>query len=365
VLAASVSAYTSCLAESQGQLNPRVDWVQYQGTSETVKAEDVAIDSNGDILVAGWTRGILGAENFGYSDIFISKYDDVGSRLWTKQFGSESGDYVEAISTSNNGSFYLGGSTYAGLGIDLNSESAAFLSKLDTHGELIWMRHQELDNQTYVTDVFADSIGNVFTTGASTNASGLGVGDTNGFISKYDGEGNLAWSQAIEIDGNVHSRGVASDSAGNAYVAGWVGSDLDFNSSYMAPNAFLAKYDPNGEIVWFQDFGTDDLEFGQDVAVDQEGNIYVAGTTQGDLVRPIAGIGYRRVDTFIRKFDPEGSAIWTQQIGFDQREYVEEIAVDETGDIYIAGFTEGTLGESSNGGTDPYVAKLDSNGSML
>src|SRR5690606_33152621 len=95
---------------------------------------------------------------------------------------------------------------------------------------------------------------------------------------------------------------LAVDSAGSAYISGWTGGGLA-GSSVGGEDAFLAKYDSSGALLWTRQLGTsaDDRSYG--VAVDSAGAVYMSGTTYGALGGPSAG----RSDAFLAKYDSAGT----------------------------------------------------------
>lgn len=337
-------------------------WVSLGGSSDTDVPEGVAIDEDGNVFVAGWTLGDLGGAPASTGDVFVSKYDADGGFEWTKELDSGANENGLAVSTDKMGHFYIVGNTAGDLGQPLQSNTDAFLTKFDTDGELIWTRQQAIDNQNIATAVAADSLGNVFTSGFSTQDINTSE-QAAGFVSRYDGAGNLRWTRNIEIGAWVQSEGVVGDNEGNVYVTGY-SKAANVTGSYSWSDVFLQKYDSNGELLWSTQFGTDTIDVGYDVALDGVGGVYITGHTYGSLAAPITGVGYKRVDAFVSRFDESGDHTWTRQIGSEGRDFAESIEVDPQGNVIIAGFTEGILGVISHGGTDAFVIKLDNAGEI-
>lgn len=95
-------------------------------------------------------------------------------------------------------------------------------------------------------------------------------------------------------------------------------------------------------------------------AVDAAGNVYVAGSTSGDLASENAGMS----DGYLRKYDASGRIEWETQFGSDDQDTVTDLALDSDGDVYLVGVTAGTLpgGTSTGGNEDAYVVKYSANG---
>ena len=95
------------------------------------------------------------------------------------------------------------------------------------------------------------------------------------------------------------------------------------------------------------------------MAVDSSGNVYAAGYTEGALDGSNAG-GW---DLFVVKYNSSGTKQWTRQLGTSSDDWAYGVAVDSSGNVYAAGYTEGALdGNTSSGSYDLIVVKYNSDG---
>ncbi|HEY7745959.1 MAG TPA: SBBP repeat-containing protein, partial [Desulfuromonadales bacterium] len=165
---------------------------------------------------------------------------------------------------------------------------------------------------------------------------------------------------------------VATDRAGNVYVAGITSEDLDGAGGdplFGGVDLFLAKFGPAGNLLFTRQLGTVSTDEATGVAVDGVGNVYVAGSTSGDL----DGVGgdplFGGVDLFLAKFNPAGNLLFTRQLGTVSTDEATGVAVDGVGNVYVAGSTNGDLdgagGDPVLGGTDFFLAKFDASGNLL
>ncbi len=154
-----------------------------------------------------------------------------------------------------------------------------------------------------------------------------------------------------------------------------------FSQYPNAPKCFPWKECPAGSAVWPQGgiatkgtvtndavcadpyyrFGSDAGDGAAAVALDASGNVYVAGSTLGALAGANAGSN----DAFIRKLDAHGNVVWTRQFGTTSDDWATGVAVDGNGDVYVGGVTMGALQGSSAGSADGFVRKLDASGTTL
>jgi hypothetical protein len=117
-------------------------------------------------------------------------------------------------------------------------------------------------------------------------------------------------------------------------------------------DAFVRKYGADGGVLWAEQFGTARWDDAQGVAVDPRGNVYVAGFTYGSLV-----VSQGESDSFLRKHSADGRVLWTRQFGGADQEHLGRIALFGD-DVYLVGNTVDPV----TGQTDAYLQKFDSSG---
>ena len=165
------------------------------------------------------------------------------------------------------------------------------------------------------------------------------------------------------VDGGESGESVATDSSGNFYITGKVRPD-PLQTTADIFDVVISKYDPDGTIIWTRQLGTNNQDHGQSITTDSSGNVYVAGYTFGEF---IGGGGSRgNVDGFIAKYDTNGTFLWVKQFGTVGVEYVNGVTIDSNANLYVTGRTNGTFeGESNSGVYDVFVAIYDTDGTRL
>jgi hypothetical protein len=253
------------------------------------------------VFVSGLTEGNLGGQNAGGEDAFVAKYDAAGALQWTRQLGTVATDRNFGISADGLGNVYISGHTQGNLAAaHAGGVFDAFLAKYDSTGALAWTRQLGSDQPDISYGISADSHGNVFITGTTGgDLGGPTVGANGSFIAKYDATGARQWTRQFSAAGAVYSSGVATDGLGNAYVTGLVYGNLG-GPSAGDDDAFVAKYDAAGNLVWTRQFGSATSDWALGVAVGAAGKVYIAGYTYGNLGGPNAGV----FDAFVAKLSP-------------------------------------------------------------
>jgi hypothetical protein len=159
---------------------------------------------------------------------------------------------------------------------------------------------------------------------------------------------------------------VSLDASG-IYVAGRTLGTLPGETSSGGSDAFVRKYDAFGTDVWTRQFGSSGEEMARALALDASG-VYVAGHTGEAL--PGQDLSEPGDDAFLRKYDHEGTELWTRQFNSSNEDlpasYVQAmgLAVDDSG-VYVAGWTDGALPGQNHSGVccppdvDAFVRKYN------
>jgi hypothetical protein len=319
-------------------------WVRQIGTTASDESLSVAVDGLGNAYISGYTQGSLGGPFAGgYFDAFLAKYDSSGSLLWTSQLGTSDRDMSNSVAIDGSGNAYISGQTDGSLGGPNAGNWDAFLAKYDSSGSLLWTRQMGTTVDDRSCSVAVDGLGNAYISGET-------AGDA--LLAKYDSFGTLLWTRQVGTTANDLSNSVAVDGLGNAYISGYTGGSLG-GPNAGSTDAFLAKYDSSGSLLWTRQIGTTASDVGESVAVDGLGNAYISGYTDGSLGGPNAGSR----DAFLAKYDSSGSLLWTSQIGTMADDVSYSVAVDGLGNAYISGYTGSSIGSPNAGENDAFLAK--------
>lgn len=179
-------------------------------------------------------------------------------------------------------------------------------------GESIeWTRQLGTSSSDYSQGVSADGLGNVYISGRTSGSlAGPIVGADDAFVSKYNAAGTLEWTRQLGTSSSDPSYGVSADGLGNVYISGWTGGSLDGPNAGLS-DAFVSKYDAAGTLQWSRQLGTSTTDASRGVSADGLGNVYISGYTGGSLGGPNAGSS----DAFVSKYDAAGTLQWTRQVG--------------------------------------------------
>ncbi len=327
-------------------VDPIVSFSTYLGGNVTDIASGLALDSEGNIYLTGTTnstsfpvtakpiQGALDSAS-GDRDTFVSKLSADGSSLiYSTYLGGSSTDYAYGIAVDSSGSAYVTGQTL----------SADFP-----------VVHPYL----------------------SKNPNG------NAYLSKLSPDGStLVYSTFFGGTEQGESTAVAVNSNGEAAITGWtLATDLPlmnaFQSAHSADfyDAFVTKFSADGTSLIFSTYlGGNSLDYGQAIATDPSGNIYVGGIT-GSTNFPTTPGAFEAAyppgsppNGFVSKFDPSGTLVYSTYLATAQ---TYGIAVSATGNAFVTGGASDTLPVTAGAfqtvavGADTFVTEFDSTGSSL
>jgi uncharacterized protein (TIGR03437 family) len=335
--------------------------------------------------------------------------------------GGGANDFIYAVRVDAAGAIYVAGATlsadfpvanalqptYGGASSGISFFGDAFVTKLNPAGALVYSTFLGGSGSDRAIDMTVDAAGNVYLAGDTLSnnyplANALQSTRRGQFITacvtKLNAAGDaLVYSTYLGGSGGEAATGIAVDEAGNAYVTGGA-SSADFptvnalqatlgGGAYPA-DVFVTKINPAGSAIVYSTYlGGNSSEVGGSIAVDASGNVYVAGQTDSGNF-PLANAlqpNYRGgFDAFVAKINPAGSAlVFSTYIGGDGYDTaggvsfgaigsVGGVAVDQKGNVYVAGATRSTNFPTVNasqpvygGVADAFVAKLNPSGNAF
>lgn len=187
------------------------------------------------------------------------------------------------------------------------------------------------------------------------------AGERDAYVAKVDATGTLRWARQLGTSGADQATSVAVDEGGNVYVAGETPKSLNGNTALGGYDAFVVKLDGDGEVLWTRQLGSDGNDFALGIAV-AGGRVVVTGETTGDAwgANP-DGL----TDVLVAVLDDDGDTVWVRQYGATGEDHGRGVGVDAAGDIYVAGNTFGSFGGPADGLWHSFVLKLDTDGEAL
>ncbi len=313
-------------------LNENLVWTdQYGGTGNVGYAHNICADALGIYVCGGVSGSLSGQPYLGGGDAYVRKYDFDGDELWTRQFGTTTTDVAFGIST-RDGHISVCGQTAGTLpGQTSVGGSDAFFALFSPEGLQGNTWQVGTAGEDAAIEWIRDETGFSYVVGFTNGAfdGQTSSGDYDIFVQKSVTPPE--WLYQFGTDGPDQPTAIAIDMQG-VYIAGYCGGAFPGDT-----DAFIRKYDRDGNLLWTDEFGTNgwdhitDLTFFNECIV-ASGRVGISG-----LLYPLPGqTAYGRIDGFIRRYDPDGTLRNTQQFGTEHNEAAYAVAVDNSG-IYVAG----------------------------
>ncbi len=339
------------------------------GTKKNESGRAIISDNYGNVYITGYSEGNLDQNiNFGESDVFLMKVDNNGYKKWVKQFGTNSYDIGTSVLIDEIGNIFVGGYTWGNLNENINMGSSdSFLTKFDQNGNIIWTKQWGTRFEDRCYSIKLDKSENIYLLGYSETEFNeeTNSGDRNIFLVKYNKDGILQWTKefgSIDFD---EGTSIAIDTNENIYITGYTWGDIVENiySDTNGSDIFLMKLDSNGNNIWVKQFNSIGTQIGYSVITDNEDNIFLEGITESSFENNLH-IGFS--DVVLMKFDSNGNNLWTKEFGSNSYDEGKSIIIDNQKNIFIVGNTQGSFNEFENKGKrDIFLTKLDNLGNII
>ena len=380
-------------------------WATYYGGKDATYSKSIALDVNGNIFISGitWdstgiaTNGAYKTSATAYTSAFLAKFNTSGYLSWGTYFGGDKYDESNSVATDSAGNVYIlcdGSSTdIATSGAyqsSNNGKDDIYLAKFSNAGGLNWATYFGGNYYEYGTCVKIDNKGNAIITGTTESTTNLATsgasqtsyqGITDVFLAKFNSAGALKWATYYGGDQYDASSCLVTDIYGNIYLTGGTKSSYPgiatsgaYKSSYVYDyDAFIAKFNESGNLVWGSYYGGDGKDYAYDICLNKSGNLLVTGNTYSTygIVTQNAYERYPKKggNIFIAEFSTNSRLLYGTYFGSNSNIHAAGIRTDTSSNIYITGYTDdyNTLATKSayqnvnSGNNDIFLAKFSWN----
>jgi uncharacterized delta-60 repeat protein len=295
--------------DSSGNLT----WQRRIGGSGDDVATGVIVDASGNIYAVGYESTSTNSFNY---EALITKWDASGNLTWQRKIGGNDNDIFYGVTVDSSGNIYA-----AGVDKSSAANNEAFITKWGASGNLTWQRRIGGSNSDYFYGITTDTSGNIYAVGNEISSNSNN--NFEAFITKWDASGNLIWQRKIGGNQIDCFYGVACDSSGNIYAAGY-----EISSNGTNAEAFITKWDASGNLTWQKKIGGSNTDKFFGVTTDTSGNIYAVGSEY-------SSIGGQ--EAFITKWSSSGTCVWQKRFGGSSDDLFNGVACDTSGNIYAVG----------------------------
>jgi len=366
-------------------IDPVLSYAVYLGGTGTDSGNGIAVDANGSAYIVGQTNSAAsttfpntGRPYAGGQDAFVTKLGVTGTTVvYSTYLGGANTDQGYGIALDATGAAYVIGTTNSSnfpstVGNPYGGSEDAFVAKLQPDGTLAYSTYVGRSGNEFGFGIAVDGSGAVYATGETSSAdfpsplASYHGGSYDAFVVKLDSTGARSYFTYLGGSGQDEGAAIARDASGAIYVVG----DTDSSNfpTTLRPyagggDAFVAKLNATGTIVYATLLGGSQSEAAASVAVDASGAAYVTGYTvspnfpvspslgaadtqcgvdgtclcsPSSLTCPSGNVGS---DGFVTKLDPSGNIAYSTYLGGGDLDFARGIAVDPSGIAYVVGTT--------------------------
>lgn len=329
------------------------------GSSNIDQIQGLQTNLSKDIFIAG-TFGDdfnIGNKNLfinGLEDIFIAKINSNNETIWTKSFGSNDRDKITGFRLFEDSLLYFSGVFWDNITFDTFNLSTIgntlFIIQMDTTGKVKWVNEIYGSSSKNINEGVTDNYGNYYITGSFSNDlyfpddTLTAQGQEDAFVAKYDKNGNFEWAKSIGFQQFTEGTGLTVNDLGEVYVAGQFNGRVIFgNDTLWAASLdfdlFFAKYDVNGNLLFGKRFGGIYDDINPKLCMGIFGKVAMAGTFIGILNFDQTSIQTSTLgsDIFLAVFDSFGDLLFVNQFGDTNHEILQGFS-SYGDDYYLSGY---------------------------
>jgi hypothetical protein len=343
-------------------------WVAALGGAAHDRLWDMATDAAGNSYVVGEFNAAarFGTTNLtpaGGTDVFITKLNPIGQVLWATRAGGTGADLGYSVTVDSNGNvivagYFSGTAKFGNKTLVSAGGTDAFVAMLaGNNGSFQWANKVGGSGNDRALAVEVDSSNNIYISGGLNGsnfvyAEGLNsqYGSTQLFVNKYKANGSQQWTKTVS--GNMAKasfEGLALDNAGGVYVAGAFSGTANFTTGALSSTSasrdlLVAKLNAsNGAWQWAETVPTTVDGDIRGVAY-LANHLYVTGAFEGTATFDAHALTSAGItDGFIASFNSATRSFdWAQRFGGTGLDIARELGTDSQGKIHVVGSYRGT-----------------------
>lgn len=315
-------------------LDGQLQWAQAINGTNLKSVEALAIDATNQIWITGYFSDSLTIADTmlvaaGDTDFFVAKFDPAGELTWALRQGQSGDTRGLAMELTSEGDAIITGffndtALIAQDTLVANTQDRdLFVTRISKNGEPLWARRAGGVFDKDPVALVLDDADNIYITGFLVGVMTLSetlsiqskTGNSDFFIAKYSSDGNPLAARAF--GGTLPQQPTDITMQGNhVVITGFYQGDMAFDgfgfSAGMSVHSFVAAFDANLQTTWAKDIATDQSVFATQIALDEQDNLWISGSFQGQTTFDDFSINANSFDIFLAKLNPNATSISNQ-----------------------------------------------------
>lgn len=364
-------------------------------TSEYMPCK-IVTDGDGNVYLATTTSSLGLATTDAYmnarpsqiGNCIISKYSNSGAILWTTYFGGSQSNSVSDLAIDSEGNIVLVGNTTSTITMTTGAyqgtrpssvATSGFIAKFSPAGGLLWDTYFGGSSRTQINSLVLDASNNIIIGGETQNGLyNITATGFDGFVAKFTPAGSYSWGTLVGGAGIEKIYGICVLSTGSIYGIGTTTNSTNFaNNTFNGGNfdGFISKISDAGSVVWSKFIGGSGDDYGYIIKADSLNNLVAGLEIQSTNITPN---GFQTVygggttDCYLTKMDSTGTTVWNSYFGGAGQENLNSIKITTGNTVVITGKTTSASGIASNaeqpamsGSADGYYAFVSPAGALI
>lgn len=198
----------------------------------------------------------------------------------------------------------------------------------------------EDENDTTITASALHPDGGYIAVGTTTGVVGDGItrGEKDAFIARYDSQGKMVWSRSLGAAGEAEGLAIAVSDTGQIAITGKTKDDLTTSAIGGGTDTYVTLYDEDGIEQWTRQRAATFDDQANAIAFTSDGSLVIGGTTSSSMTNDALTGGS---DSFLEKIDASGNQVWVRQFGTAENDSVQALKIASDGSIIVAGIENG------------------------
>jgi hypothetical protein len=331
---ASMSKYCALMIKTDSIGN--LMWEKCYDNSQNMVGYCVQETTDGGFIFVGYIADTVTFT--GYTDVYVSKLDNMGDTIWSKTFDNDIKDKGMSIRQTIDGGYIIAGFACDSMLYDCD----VYLLKINNTGDMQWYKRiggPDRD-QAYCIEQTSD---NGFIIVGSTFSYGYGYRDI--YLIKTNENGDTLFTKTYGGYNTDNAYSVKQTSDGGFII---IGETISFNSGQHYYDVYLIKTNAGGDTLWTKRYGGEDwtLEVGRSIVQTNDGDYVITGLTES--------FGALDDNVLVMKVNSTGDLIWMQAYGGNGVEGGTSIQLTNDGGYIIAGSSS-----SFSSSVDVYLIKIN------
>ena len=291
------------------------------------------------------------------------------NRVWNHLLGTPSFEFDNGVSSdSENASTIVGGAFVSNPSSAATTSSASFdilIRHFKADGKLAWSALNGSRYNDIGYGITTGINGEIYITGQTEGNLNdeINSGKSDIFISRYEKDGIRAWTKLLGTSSDDYGYAITVASNGDIWVTGSTEGNLGSEINKGKKDVFVSCYNSLGELKWIKLIGGNGNDIGTSIAAGPYGSVCITGTSTSN------NNGFNNVggtDIFVSLILADGRMLWLKNLGSSLDDSANSIVLDKEYNIYIAGSTKGEISnQTNNGGSDILLSALTFGGDHL